>query len=228
MQRSYMSPEFKYNSIYGTMNMIEQTSFFGSKMLDIEDVISIYGENIIYYQGLNKEQTNLSIEKNLAPIVYSTFLDKMNNHIITIDESQSQSQLTTNTRWTIDIDINKILSNYLFATLKRYRTFEGVRNSMTIYNNIDSAINEYISKNITNRYKYRSIDFFIEYKSFSEDDTFKYKNKFVEIVDVGSTFTKIQSTINENKGKLIVIFNQEKPSSLYNFNYYFNLTFDKL
>jgi hypothetical protein len=42
------------------------------------------------------------------------------------------------------------------------------------------------------------------------------------------TFTKIQSTVNENKGKLIVTFNQEKPSSLYNFNYYFNLTFDKL
>ena len=46
MRRTYISPEFDYKPIFGTMNMLEQSSFFGSKMLEIEDKIDIKNENI--------------------------------------------------------------------------------------------------------------------------------------------------------------------------------------
>lgn len=228
MRRNYISPEFKYTTINGTMNMMEQTSFFGSKMLDIQDSLSILNENLIYYQDQNKEQMNFSLEKNLDPIVYSSVNDKLSNHTIKSDESQGTIQIQSNTKWNIEIDINKILSNYIFATLKKYRTFEGVKNNMTIFNNIDSGINDYISKNIINRYKYKSVDFFVDYKSFSEDGSMKYKNTFVEITNNNFITKKIQSILNESQGKLNITFNQEKSSASYNFNYYFNLYFEKI
>jgi len=228
MRRNYISPEFKYVNINGTMNMTEQTSFFGSKMLDIQDSISILNENLIYYQDQNREQLNFSLEKNLDPIVYSSVNDKSSNHIIKSDESQSSIQLTSNTKWNIEIDLNKILSNYIFATLKKYRTFEGVKNNMTIFNNTDSAINDYILKNVINRYKYKSVDFFVDYKPFSDDGSMKYKNTFGEITNSSLITKKIQSILNESQGKLNIIFNQEKSSASYNFNYYFNLYFEKI
>lgn len=228
MRRNYISPEFKYVNINGTMNMTEQTSFFGSKMLDIQDSISILNENLIYYQDQNREQLNFSLEKNLDPIVYSSVNDKSSNHIIKSDESQSSIQLTSNTKWNIEIDLNKILSNYIFATLKKYRTFEGVKNNMTIFNNTDSAINDYILKNVINRYKYKSVDFFVDYKPFSNDGSMKYKNTFDEIMNSSLITKKIQSILSESQGKLNIIFNQEKSSASYNFNYYFNLYFEKI
>jgi len=228
MRRNYISPEFKYVNINGTMNMTEQTSFFGSKMLDIQDSISILNENLIYYQDQNREQLNFSLEKNLDPIVYSSVNDKSSNHIIKSDESQSSIQLASNTKWNIEIDLNKILSNYIFATLKKYRTFEGVKNNMTIFNNTDSAINDYILKNVINRYKYKSVDFFVDYKPFSDDGSMKYKNTFDEIMNSSLITKKIQSILNESQGKLNIIFNQEKSSASYNFNYYFNLYFEKI
>jgi hypothetical protein len=51
MRRSYISPEFDHNDVYGTFNMIEESNFFGSKMLEIEDSIYIDVQNLIYYQN---------------------------------------------------------------------------------------------------------------------------------------------------------------------------------
>lgn len=228
MRRNYISPEFNYTKRNGSMNMIEQTSFFGSKMIDITDSLLISNENIIYYQTQNKEQLNFSLEKSLSPILYSSIGDKGSNHTIKSDESQSKIQYESNTKWIITIDIRSILTNYLFATLKKYRTFEGVKNNMTIYNNIDTAIYEYISKNILDRYRYKSIQFFAEYVSFATDGSMRYKNSFVEISNTSSITNKIQVIVDDNQTIATLIFNQEKPSNLYNFNYYFNLNFEKI
>lgn len=227
MRRKYISPEFKYVPVSGTMNMTEQTSFFGSKMIDIEDSISIQTENIIYYQSKTKEQLTFSLEKNSNPIVYNSADNKKINHIIKSDDSQSMMQHTSNTRWIVEIDIKTILSDYLFATLKKYRTFEGVKNNMTVYNNVDSAINDYITNNILSRYRYKSMNFFIDYKSFSQDNTMQYRNNFTEITDTLLITSKLQTTI-DGQNTITIIFNQEKPSTSYNFNYYFNLYFEKI
>lgn len=228
MRRNYISPEYKYVPAYGTYNMVEQTSFFGSKMLEIEDLINISNENIIYYQSDIKEQISYLLEKNLQPIVYSTVSDKKTNHTITLGESQSELQKSQNARWVIKIDLKTILTNYLFATLKKHRTFEGVKNNMTIYNNIDFAITEYINKNVLNRYKYSSLQFFVNYKSFSQADTLKHDNTFTEISNTTLITSKAQVLIDSDGKNLTIIFNQEKNASEYNFDYYFNLVFEKV
>jgi hypothetical protein len=207
--------------------MKEQTSFFGSKMLSIDSYISVSDLNIIYYEADNGEQVSYLIEKNNQPIIYSMLDDKNSNHIIKLDESQSPVQKSSNTRWIIKIDTNTILSNFLFATLKKYRTFEGVTSDMTLNNSVDRSINDYITQNLLNRYKFSNLEFYVSYNHYSQSDTFKYKNTFTEIFDSSNLVKKIQSVLDD-KNFLTVIFSQEQPSTSYNFNYYFNLYFEKV
>lgn len=228
MRRSYISPEFKYLNRAGTYNMQETTSFFGSKMLDIEDSILIGNSNLTYYQSANNEQLNFSLEKNNLPIVYNTVEDKRMNHIISIDPSQNSNQLANNTRWIIDIDLRIILSNYLFATLKKERTFEGIKNESTTYNNINDAIKQYINLNIINRYDFTGIDFFVEYVELSTQKRLKYKNNFRDITTISNITTKIQTNLNFDKSRLIINMNQELSSSAYAFDYYFVLRYSKI
>jgi len=61
MRRDYISPEYKSVRVYGTFNMLEESNFFGSKMLEIEDSIIISNQEIIYYQNENGEQIDYSI-----------------------------------------------------------------------------------------------------------------------------------------------------------------------
>lgn len=227
MKRNYISPEFKYSPTFGSMNMKEQTSFFGSKMLSIDSYISISDLNIIYYEAENGEQISYLVEKNNPAIVYSMLDDKQNNHTIKIDESQTDVQKNSNTRWIVTIDTTAILSNFLFATLKKYRTFEGVKNEMTMDNSVDKSLNDYINKNVLNRYKLSTFEFYITYNHYSQSDSFKYKNTFTEIFDSSALTKKLQAVLDD-KNFLTVTFSQEQPSTSYNFNYYFNLYFEKV
>ena len=81
----------------------------------------------------------------------------LQNHSIKIDESQTNYQKENSTKWIMDIKINDVLSNFLFANLKRYRTFEGMKASLTRTNDVNTTIREYIDKNVLNRYKLKKI-----------------------------------------------------------------------
>lgn len=229
MRKNYISPEFKYNNVYGTFNMKEQSSFFGSKMLEIEDSISISDTNLIYYQSTDKSQIDLSSESTIRPIVYNVSTDKLSNHDIKIDESQTQYDLNNNTKWIVDINVNDILVNYLFATLKQARTFEGVQNSMTIYNDVDFAIKEYIKTNVLNRYKFSKIELYLKYNDLRNQNILRYKNNWNQnAMKDGSILKKIQTETTYDYSTIKLKFSQEQPSSKYTFDYYFNLFFDKI
>jgi hypothetical protein len=229
MRKNYISPEFKYNNVYGTFNMKEESSFFGSKMLEIEDSISISDVNLIYYQSIDKSQIDLSSESTIRPIVYNVSSDKESNHTIKIDEAQTEYDLNNNTKWIIDINVNDILVNYLFATLKQARTFEGVQNSMTIYNDVDFAIKEYIKNNVLNRYKFSKIELYLKYNDLRNQNILRYKNKWNQnAMKDGSILKKIQTETAYDYSTIKLKFSQEQPSSKYIFDYYFNLFFDKI
>lgn len=168
MKRNYISPEFKYTKVSGTFNMLEDKTFFGSKMLDIEDEIIINSRDIVYYQDTNKEQENLTNEKLLPPVIYSMVKDKEKNHKLLIDEYQSKFEKLNNTRWILEIELDQILRNYIFSQLKYSRVFEGVVSSETMNNNINQSIYDYIDLNVLDRYVFDKIDLFIEYKSLIE------------------------------------------------------------
>jgi len=228
MRRTYISPEYYNNNVYGTFNMVEESNFFGSKMLEVEDSITIESQDIIFYQRLNNEQIDFSIESSLQSYVYSPSVDKLSNHTLVIDESQTKYQLDKDTRWVMNINLKQILSNYLFATLKRYRTFEGVRNEMNKYNDVDVAIKSYIDFNVLDRYKYSSIELYIDYKDMRSQSLLRYKNDWNINTPKSSRLTKIQSETAFDNSNIKLSFNQEKPSSDYNFDYYFNILFEKI
>lgn len=230
MRRTYISPEFEYVPVYGTLNMREESSFFGSKMLEILDSIEITNENIIYYQNANGEQLDESVELALPQVVYDTVSDKQANHTLTIDDSQTETQKNGNAKWILDINIRSVLRNYIFANLKKFRTFDSVQNLMVRDKNVNSAITNYIDNNILDRYKFERIELFYKPVDLLSVGGLKFKNTYdvnIEIVP-NTIYSKIQTETDPEYIDMRVIFFQDSPASQYSFKYYFNLYFEKL
>ena len=93
MRRNYISPEFTNYKIFGTFNMVEESNFFGAKMLDIEDNITIGTQDIIYYQKFTGEQIDYTTESAISPVSYSSSDSKNSNHTLVIDETQPKYQI---------------------------------------------------------------------------------------------------------------------------------------
>lgn len=231
MRRTYISPEFEYSRVYGTFNMKEESSFFGSKMLEIEDILDLNNQSIIYYQNLNKEQIDLEIETSLSPVVYSLSDDKKNNHTLVLDDNQSESQRNSQTKYVMTIQLRTILENYLFAILKQYRTFEGVRNVMCSNNNVNFSIKEYISKNILDRYKFEKVELYLRYVDLRDQNVRRFINNWYSSDDIivkENLLSKVQTETEFDESSVKVLFNQEKSSQQYSFEYYFKLSWVKL
>ena len=229
MRRDYISPEYKSVRVYGTFNMLEESNFFGSKMLEVEDTIFVESQSIIYHQRSNGEQTDLSVESSLNSIIYSSFKDKEINHTLVLDETQSSYQKDNSTTWILNIELKSILSSFLFATLKRYRTFEGMKIQMTKTHDVDSSIKEYINENVINRYKFKSLDIYINFKDLKNQNVLRYKNTWSQLAyKPENKFSKYQKDLTFDDSKLKIIFNQDKSSKDYTFEYYFNILFEKV
>ena len=229
MRRSYISPEFDHNDIYGTFNMVEESNFFGAKMLEIEDYIYIDIQNIIYYQNNNGEQIDLASEQTLESNVYSSSSSKDLYKSLILDESQSSYVKDNSTRWILNVNLRSILVDFLYAELKKYRTFEGIKNTMTVNNDVNSSLKKYITENVINRYKFSRIDIYIEYKDMRSNSLLRFKNNWNYLAyNPQNQFKKIQTETQFDGSSIRVMFNQEKPSTLYNFNYYFNVLFEKI
>jgi hypothetical protein len=209
--------------------MTEESNYFGSKMLEIEDTIYIENQNIIYYQRTSGEQINLSAETSIDSPIYSAPVDKQINHSLNIDETQTDYQKENSTKWIIDIKLDDILSNFLFANLKRYRTFEGMKASLTRKNDVNTTIREYIDKNVSNRYKLSKIDLYIKYKDLRSQNVLRFKNTWNSTIGIDSNkFQKIQTETAFVGSSIRLLFNQEQPSTQYSFEYYFNILFEKI
>jgi hypothetical protein len=229
MRRTYISSEYNNTKTYGTFNMLEESNYFGSKMLEIEDTIYIENQNIIYYQQSSGEQINLSTETSIDSLVYSAASDKEINHSLVIDDAQTEYQRENSTKWIMNINLDDILSNFLFASLKRYRTFEGMKTSLTRTNDVNTAIREYIDKNVSNRYKLNKVDFYIKYKDLRSQNVLRFKNTWNPTIGIDSNkFQKIQTETAFDGSSIRLLFNQEQPSTQYSFEYYFNILFEKI
>ena len=229
MRRSYISPEYNNTPIYGTFNMFEESNFFGAKMLEVEDSIYISNQNIIYYQKSTGEQIDLAIESSLPTQVYSASDNMKSHQTILLDESQLTYQKENNTKWILTIDIKDILIDYLFAIMKRYRTFEGITNGYTRTNDVNTAVREYISNNVLNRYKFSKIDFYVSYTDLRSQNVLRYKNTWnSNVISDTNKMKKYQTDLSYDQSELKILFTQEKISSQYNFDYYFNILFEKI
>lgn len=229
MRRSYISPEFGKTNVFGTLNMLEESNFFGAKMLEIEDKLSVTNENFVWYEMSSGEQVDAQTESILDPQVLSSSTSKLNNHTITIDPTQTQYTRDNATRWILDINLVGILTDQLYAKIKSARTFEGVRTRATIYNDIRIAVAKYIELNVVNRYKMTKFELYLKYVDLRSQNVLRFNNTWDEkVMSAEYEQKKFQTISDYNDRKLRVIFNQEKPSTQYKLDYFFNVYFEKI
>lgn len=127
------------------------------------------------------------------------------------------------------INLQEILVQYLFGVLKQYRTFEGVRNNMVVSENVDFAMREYIVKNILDRYKFDKINLFIRYNDLRGQNILRFKNNWNNlVVSESERIQRLETQTEFDGSEILVNFNQEKTSSLYSFDYYFKLFWNKI
>jgi len=229
MRRSYISPEFGKTNTFGTLNMLEESNFFGAKMLEIEDSLSVTNENFVWHEMSNGEQIDAQTESIIDPVVLSSSTSKLNNHRLTIDPTQSEYTRENATRWILDINVVGILTDLLYAKMKNARTFEGVRARTTIYNDIRIAVAKYIELNVVNRYKMSRFQLYVNYLDLKSQNVLKFNSTWNENLMLPIYEQKKFQTVSDyNNRKLRVIFSQEKPSTLFKIDYFFNLHFEKI
>jgi hypothetical protein len=237
MKENLILKKFKTEPIPGTFSMKESRTFFGAKMLEIEDEITIDNRTIQYSEleedGMQVYDFDVqgSTETFRTPNLNEL---KENNHNI-FTPQQNRNTLRNNTLWNIEINLRQILQDYIFYKIKERRTFKGIRKENVINKNVNPAIYEYILENVLNRYKFDKIDFYVRYKSISVDQDvlseilLKFSPNFDPLIKEDRF--KIQNiNVETNKDAietLKIAYNQIKPSIDYKFDYYFDLKFKK-
>lgn len=254
MKENLILKKFKKENVNGTFNLLEEETFFGTKVMEIEDSIYIDDKGIQYFQYFYKIQNiNDPIEVKKAKnngyqynevneflesfFILDTVDLKLNNHTIK-KQQQKEIDKQNNTKWIIEIDIKNILTEYLFAKIKERRTFKSIRYDNFINNDINNSIKEYIKINLLDRFKFSTLDFFVKYSDIRDnsifgnellkqfDPLFKSDIELIKYKD-NSVNVQIDDFIDPLANVKINYF-QTKPSTDYKFDYYFNIHFVKI
>jgi hypothetical protein len=233
--------KYETESVYGTFNLEEEPSFFGSKVIEVEDEIIINDSSIQYFQYFDENDPNNGFQYYELDLFFEQLflLDLVNlkkeNHTIS-KFHQNKIDDKFNTRWIIEINTKNILKEYLFAKIKERRTFKTINHNLLRNKNINESIYLYITKNILDRYKFDKIDFFVKYDDIKDvsqltilkkyDPIFKNQIQLVEN-KVENINVEINNFIDP-LSNLKVNYSQIKPSTDYKFDYYFNIYYKKI
>jgi hypothetical protein len=100
---------------------------------------------------------------------------------------------------------------------------------MTRYSDVNVALKSYVSFNVIDRYKLKNIELYISYKDLRSQSLLRFKNSWNPNVALDvNKMTKLQSETSFDESTIKLFFNQEKPSSDYSFEYFFNINYEKL
>jgi hypothetical protein len=219
MKKTYLSSDNGVKVINGVNNIKENSNYFSSTLINIPDYISIDNEDFIWYEDFNGEQIYIDQESN--PIYYSSSNDKLNNHILYLNENQSQDQLNRNTIWNIEINSKQLLFNYIYSKLKQNRTFDKLEQDK-LEINYNSFIDKFINNNLLNKFTFDRLDLYLN--NIDIKNGIKHNNIWNN--NVKNVYNNY--TILSNDGNILKIqFNQEDSSS-YFFEYYYNIKFRRI
>jgi hypothetical protein len=250
MKKNFITKEYSIEPIAGTLNMKEGRTFFTSKILELEDIISIDENDIIWNESIDKTQ-GLGVDSENK--ILDTFTLKSQSHTLRIYPNQTDQDKLEFTRWEFTFDLNTSIRQYLFAQLKKNKTFSGISNDKTRFNDIDRSIMDYIDYNIIPRIKFDTIELFVQYykigsKQENGEIALQYQNKFREdlIVPIplaGETnaqyqnrviaykkqikSTNFQMTTNSSQTTATVLYKATESSLNSKFDYYFNIIYKK-
>lgn len=238
MKSDLIITRFKTETTIGTKESNDVKTFFGSKMVDIEDTILVDESEIQYSEVYQTGETNNNGYQyyedidSMESIYLINLTDlKYDNHTISL-VSQSTIDLKNNTQWTLNINWKNILKEYIFYKLKNRRTFKCIKYTDVISENINLYVRKYIDNNLINRYQFSQLKFYVEYINL--DSGTEYKDPDLLFDPIFSADVKKDTNLVKNANAtaldelLIVNYKQTQSSEVYKFNYYFDLIFTKI
>lgn len=238
MKNDLIITRFKTEPIVGTMSTFDPKTFFGSKMIDVEDEITVDESQIQYTEIIDSSNTNnngyqyfVDVDDLETEFLKDLTVLKEDKHNIVL-LPQSTLDLTNNTNWNLVIDWKDILLEYLFYKLKEFRTFKCINYTDVLSENINFFIREYITNNLLNRYKFTRLDMYIEYYDLENLDADKKPNLIFDPLFTANV--KNDDNLIKNINAVIfdttvsVSYKQTQSSTSKKFNYYFDLILSKI
>jgi len=250
MKKSFITKEYSQEAKAGTFSMLEKRNFFGGKILEIDDIMNVNQNDITWIEASDNTQ-GVNIDNKTQTLNTSSL--KGDEHTLRIYPKQSTSEINQFTTWELVINIENIIKSWIFAQLKKFKTFSGIRNDETKSGEIDSAIKHYIELNIIPRIEFATVYLYIRYFRIGEIDNttqvaLKFDTKYTEFTIIpppksGETTEElllrseifkesIQATnFNLNVGvfgkQATILYKQTKTSENYKFDYYFDVVYRK-
>jgi len=237
MKSDLIISRYKTEKIIGTKSSFDARTFFGSKMIDIEDSILVDNSEIQYSEIFdvidkrnNGYQYYIDID-NVEKIYLVNLTDVKDTYHTTTLGSQSNVDLRLNTQWTILVNWIDILIEYVYLKLKEARTFKTITFQNVLSENINLYIRKYIKNNLISRFVFDSLDFYIKYFDLDDGDEEKDPNLVLNPIFDPS----IQSEENRVKNVNTTVFpdilniqyKQIESSQYKKFHYYFDLNIKK-
>jgi hypothetical protein len=238
MKSDLIISRYKTEKIIGTKSSFDSKTFFGSKMIDIEDTI-IVDESIIQYSevfdSIDKRNNGYQYYDDVDDVEKIYLVDltdvKDDKHTITLS-SQSADELKRNTNWLMIIKWREILIDYLYLKLKEARTFNTIQFDNVLSENINLYIRKYIENNLLSRYNFSSINLYIEYFDLDVGDEDTSPNLvFNPVFDINVKKDKNQiKNVNTTvfTDILNINYKQTESSEQKKFHYYFDLIIEKV
>lgn len=236
---------FEKENVNGTYNLYEEATFFNSKIMDIEDEIIIDDKSIQYYQvdedkeigiGYQYQDSQLSLYNEKFKLLDLVNL-KLSNHTINLVQ-QTKIDLKSNTKWEIKIDARTILKEYLFANIKRRRTFKSLKPNNFTNKNINESIYDYISANLLDRYQVSNVNLYIKYIDIKDNSRFisqllkQYDPQYKLEVNDDEYYVKNanieQKNLTDFLAEVKLNYSQIKSSTDYKFDYYYEILYKKI
>jgi len=238
MKSDLIISKYKTEKVIGTQSSFDARTFFGSKMIDIEDSITVDDSLIQYsevYDTVDKRNSGYQYFDDIDFIekiyLVSLFDVKDNNHTITLG-SQSNVDLRLNTNWTILVNWRDILIEYMYLKLKEARTFKTIKFNNVLSENINLYIRKYIKNNLVSRYGFNSLNFYIEYFDLDSGNQDTDPNLLLNPIFDASIKSEENRVKNVNTTVypelLNIQYKQTESSQLKMFRYYFDLNITKV
>lgn len=238
MKSDLIISRYKTDNVIGTKSSYDPRTFFGSKMIDIEDVINVDDSLVQYSEVFDIEDRRNNgyqyyddfdnVEK-----IYLTDLSKVKDNLHTITlASQTETDLRLNTNWNMLIRWKDILIEYLYLRIKEARTFKTIKFDDVLSENINLYIRNYISNNLLNRYNFGNINFYIKYFDLdSGDEDIDPNLVFNPVYDVNirnneNIVSNVNTTIYPDV--ISIDYKQTKPSQTSKFHYYFDIVINRI
>lgn len=253
MRETLILKKFKKEPVYGTYNLNEKETFFGSKIMELEDEIVINDKSIRYFQyfvdaapddaaaqelAKNNGYQYFELNKLIEKFYLLDVVDlKLRNHVI-YRATQTSIDEKYNTKWIIEVNIKNILREYLFAKIKERRTFKSITYDKFLNKDINKSIYEYINNNLLDRYAFNYIDFYVKYIDIKQNASWsssvfkQFDPQFksdIELEEYKNKSVNVEiSNFIDPLADLKISYFQTKPSTDYKFDYYFNIYYKKI